>query len=153
MNRIKFLACIFFLFSTVTLAAKIVSVDLSEHGKDLMKAPFPTRYQFSKNYNKDWLKSTYNERKIFLTKWHLDQIQLQKDNKAKDKEEARIEKEKQKQIRDAKKQDLNRLKEEQKEEKQKEKDFSKRNDEFNKRVDDTHKEIKKLRDDSLRNRQ
>ena len=38
-----------------------------EYGSDLTKAPFFLRFAFHKEFNKDWKKSDYSERKAFLT--------------------------------------------------------------------------------------
>ena len=40
----------------------------ADFGSDLTKAPFFLRFQFSQEYNKDWEKSDYIERKDFFGK-------------------------------------------------------------------------------------
>ena len=43
----------------------------ADFGQELNKVPFFLQYSFSKEYNKDWGKSTYLERKAFLKNYEM----------------------------------------------------------------------------------
>ncbi len=143
MRYIKVFILVFFL-SCGSLALAERAVDLSEHGKDLMKAPFVARYQFYEIYHKDWLRSTYSERKFFLTQWHKNLIAEDKKEAAQAKEEARLERDKINEKRAMAKAEQDRLKAQALEAKDETKDFDARQKDFNERVKSSQKDIEEL---------
>ena len=76
---IKYLLSFLFVFlmlSSFSFAkdddAKLQTKLQEEFGTDLSHAPFFLRFAFSKEFNKDWKKSDYLERKVFLTDYETD---------------------------------------------------------------------------------
>jgi len=102
-----------------------------QFGHDLTKAPFFLRFAYYKEFNKDWKKSDFLERKEFLTQY---EINLAKDQ-ARDKEEAKEEAAKAKELwqekKDALRNEKERLKEEAAQEKAEQQAEDERQKEFN----------------------
>ncbi|MBF0490577.1 MAG: hypothetical protein HQL15_08160 [Candidatus Omnitrophica bacterium] len=105
MKVIKLLILVFILFFGIASAE--ASMDLSQHGPQLIKAPFPIRYRFEMKHHKSWLKSTYDERKEFLTEWYT----RQKDEETAAKEKAKAELDAQRELQNQKKEEKKRLEE------------------------------------------
>ena len=129
MNKFIFFLLLFLVTSSLVFAE--YQVDLSEHGKDLMRAPFPVRYNFSKAYHKDWTNSTYSEREIFLNNWHRQLIIEEKKAQIKKKEEDRLELEKQKAKAAEIKRERDKIKEEERKIKNEDRVLNQRNKSFN----------------------
>jgi hypothetical protein len=66
--------CIFLFLSSLSFAKEAFDEVFlqKEFGADLSHAPFFLRFAFSKEFNKDWKKTDYLERKVFLTDYEND---------------------------------------------------------------------------------
>lgn len=133
---------IFILFCSFAWAD---AVNLSEHGKDLMRANFAIRYSFAKTTHKDWFHSTYIERKEFLTKWYQQQAREAKQDQAKAREQAAGERERAIEKRQEKHQEEARIRARQQEVRAAEKEVQDRNKSFNQAVRDEQRSIDQLR--------
>jgi hypothetical protein len=80
--------CIFLFLSSLSFAKEAFDEAFlqKEFGDDLSHAPFFLRFAFNKEFNKDWGKSDYLERKIFLTNYEtglaVEQVKEKTDAKA-----------------------------------------------------------------------
>ena len=131
MKLIKLFFLGLILYSSTAFAS---GVDLSEHGKDLMKAPFAARIHFYNTYHINWMDSTYSERKSFLTKWHQQQVQEAKETQAKAKAEAIIERAKAMKKRAEQKAQADKEKAEARQKQEEEKEDQSRQKKFNERI-------------------
>jgi len=103
MSKVILFLSIFLLTSSLSWAYQ--SVDLSQHGTNLMNASFVIRYKFEQKMHKSWQTSTYKERKEFLSHWYAQQIVEEKKVRLQDKEDEKRERE----IQKAKKEERKRL--------------------------------------------
>ena len=69
---------VFLMLSSFSFAKDDDSKLQKEFGPDLSHAPFFLRFAFSKEFNKDWGKSDYSERKAFLTDYETNLTTKQK---------------------------------------------------------------------------
>ena len=141
-NTIKLFLLALMLISTLSFAAD--KIDLSEHGKDLMKAPFTIRYAFYKEYHKDWVHSIYSERNTFLTKWHKKQIADAKAAAIKARQDAIDEKNRQREKNEKIRDDKLKLRAKEQEEKDYERDFKNQGRNFDQKVRDEQRELLQL---------
>ncbi len=119
-------------------------VDLSEHGPDLLKAPFAARYRFENAYHKDWPKSSYVERKEFLTNWHMQIREDQKKQKIEQRKEKLLEKEKQQIKKEALIKERNRIKKNNQEAKDEHKEYITRGKSLDKKVSEQARRIRQM---------
>ncbi|MEI7998398.1 MAG: hypothetical protein WCH62_02700 [Candidatus Omnitrophota bacterium] len=132
------------IFLSTSLAFASVKIDLSEHGKDLMKAPFPARFKFSKVYRNDWLNSTYAERKKFLTQWHIDLANQAKEEARLAKEKARLERDLQRSLQQKKKAEIARLKAEERKARQEQRETKAEKRSFEDRIKSSQESLRQM---------
>ena len=146
MNRL-ILTFLCFLTAT-TLAVASESINLEEHGKDLLKAPFAARYNFERKFHTSWANSTYTQRRIFLTNWHQDLLNEQKKDQVEKKEEQKARLARQKEREALLKKEQERLKELKAESKEQEKNFQDRNKNLHATVKNQESQIRQMRSSS-----
>ena len=138
------------MFTSLSLASE--RIDLSEHGKDLTRAAFLLRYNFSKIYHKDWTQSTYADRKKFLTNWYSKLMLEEKKSKIVKKEEVRLALEKQKAKNEERKNERQRLKAQLREAKEEDKNFDQRESKLDILVRNQKRTIQRLKQKSSSSR-
>jgi hypothetical protein len=122
--------------------AKNDDVDLQkEYGPDLNKAPFFLRFNFYREYKKDWKDSFYPERRDFLTAYQEKSIAEQKKEKDEAKAQAQKERELQAKKKLAERIERARLKQEQEKEKAEKKAEEQKEKEFQQSVLAQQKEL------------
>ena len=85
---------IFLMLSSFSFAKMDEDAKLKkDFGPDLVHVPFFLRFSFSKQFNKDWKKSDYSERKAFLKDYETNLAADQSKQKAEARAEAEKEKE------------------------------------------------------------
>jgi len=92
---VKYLLCFFLISTTWAFAADTWSEARlqSVYGKDLTQAPFYLKFAFQKQFNQDWSKSYYTDRKQFLMDYENSVDLDAKKAQAQAKQEAQEEKE------------------------------------------------------------
>ena len=111
--------CIFLFLSSLSFAKEAFDEAFlqKEFGADLSHAPFFLRFAYSKEFNKDWKKTDYLERKAFLTEYETNLATDQAKEKAEAKVAAAEEKERYLANKEALLKEKNRLKAREAEEK------------------------------------
>ena len=145
MNKVKFILIIFVLSASIALAKE--QVDLSEHGVDLMKASFPIRYKFENVYHKTWLRSTLDQRKDFLTNWHIEENEAIKKARTQAVQEAKQNRLIQKEKEIAEKIEQNRIRTQERADREKEKKLRAEKREFDKKVREEQRALQRMQSD------
>jgi len=137
---------VFLMISTFSFAKPDELVKLQKkYGYNLTKAPFFLRFAFHKEFNKDWKKSEFPERKAFLIDYEAN---LAKDQK-KEREEAKEEADKEKELSLEKKEELRkeneRLKAQHAQEKSEQEANQERQKDFNDGISQQEKYLQQMR--------
>ena len=145
MKKIMVLTLSFLLYSTLSFAVITEEIDLSEHGKDLTRASFPARHYFYNKFHKDWIYSTYAERRYCLIDWHKKLIEQERKKQFQAKQEALERKAREREKKQALKIENARIKDLEKERKNQEREDNTRSKGFARSVKSEQKMITDLR--------
>lgn len=128
--------------------AKLQAKLQSEYGADLTHAPFFLRFAFKKEFNKDWKKTDYLERKAYLTDYEMNLMAQQKQEKNEARAEAIKEKERLNAQRDADLKEKERLNAEADEQRAENLEDEERQRSFNASVNDQQRELQEMQRES-----
>ena len=145
---------LFFLFAFLIVSSFSFAKDnepelQKEFGHDLTHVPFFLRFAFNKEFNKDWKKSDYPERKAFLTKYEANVAAEQVKEEAEQKAEAEREKERLREKNEAQHKADERLKASLAEEKSEKDADDERQKEFDKGLQTQQRELDDMRRQAL----
>jgi hypothetical protein len=137
------------MFSSFSFAGsdddKLLAKLQNEYGYDLTHAPFFLRFAFYKEFNKDWKRSDYLERKYFLTDYEIN-LEAQQ---AKEKTYAKIQADKEKELlyerKETLRKDKDRLKARKAKEKAEKLDDKEHQKEFYRTVKDQEKILEQMK--------
>jgi hypothetical protein len=140
---------VFMMLSSVSFAAVYDDTKLKqEYGQDLTKAPFFLRFAYTKEYNKDWANTDFDERESFLKEYEANLLKQQAQDKVDAKAAAQAEKERANEKRQEDLDERERLREEAAENKEEELEDAQRQKDFDQSLRDQQKELAQMRQES-----
>lgn len=144
---LRYLLSFAIIFSMVTSYSFAKNDDASlqnEYGQDLTQAPFFLRFAYQRKYDKDWSKTTYTERKVYLKDYETGLVKQKAQDKADALAQAQSDKELRSEQREADLQARGQLREEEEENKADEAADEQRQKDFDASLKEQQKELEQM---------